>query len=102
MAMRLTNKETINREPLKFVDIKYDDEFLTTSNGHANNDDENMQQTLMLKLMHVVKQLVQAILQLHLLIILSLILVLKNLHHLEINLIKLKMKTLMKMMLYKD
>jgi hypothetical protein len=43
--MRLTKKEIRKKEPLEFVDIESDDEFLTTSDecATANNDDENVQ-----------------------------------------------------------
>ncbi|CAM8913918.1 unnamed protein product [Rhodiola kirilowii] len=42
--MKLTKKETRKKEPLEFIDIESDDEFLTTSDEHVNNDDENMHQ----------------------------------------------------------
>jgi hypothetical protein len=45
--LKLTKKETRNREPLEFVDIESDDEFLTTFVGRDNNDDsENVQQPI--------------------------------------------------------
>ncbi|CAM8979427.1 unnamed protein product [Rhodiola kirilowii] len=43
--MKLIKKETRKKEPLEFIDIESDDEFLTTSDEHVNNDDdENVHQ----------------------------------------------------------
>ncbi|CAK8578909.1 unnamed protein product [Lathyrus sativus] len=44
--MRLTKKETRNEKPLEFVDIEFDDEFLTIFDEHANNDDKNVHQPI--------------------------------------------------------
>lgn len=50
---RLKKKETINREPVEFVDIESDDIFLTIYDGHSNNNDENVQQLINIEVISV-------------------------------------------------